>query len=87
MPEPKSKKATWEPQIGDVVEYVGNDWENKSDKFLGGIGIVTGVYDNHNWTPQIHVNWISHPKNHINNIVDGGLWAGNCKKLTEVDNG
>ena len=78
--------ADWEPKVGDVVEYTGHPTTNYSD-YMGGIGVVTGLKKGTSHTPQILVNWIIPPNGRKENVTEGGLWAGNCKKLTEIKNG
>jgi hypothetical protein len=76
-------RADWEPKVGDIVEYVGHPTTLYND-YIGGVGVVTEVHESTSHSPQMLINWISPPNGHKENITTDGLWAGNCKKLTEV---
>lgn len=79
--------AGWEPKIGDVVEYVGRPQGGHTERYVGGVAVVVNILDAVDWVPQLELDWIVIPKGHDGKPSRGGVWAGNCKKLTEIENG
>jgi len=80
----ESREANWKPRLGDIIEYIGTQPHGESNK-QGLFGVVTKIWEGDAWHPQIEVCLITGNVSFHSTQVIHGWWAGNCRKVGEVE--